>query len=65
MKFLRIYWSFIEIYSYLLVFIGFYWEKAKDMVEKLPVSLKSDVKKEDAEVIKEKLTACGCTINLK
>jgi len=35
------------------------------MVEKAPISLKKDVKKEDAETIKDKLIACGCQINLK
>jgi len=34
-------------------------------VEKAPVMLKKDVKKEEAEAMKERLTAAGCTINLK
>lgn len=35
------------------------------MVEKAPVSLKKDVKKEDAEILRDKLVGCGCVINLK
>lgn len=35
------------------------------MVEKAPITLKKDLKKEDAESMREKLIAAGCTINLK
>ena len=34
------------------------------MVEKAPVILQRDVKKEDAEKLKEKLAGNGCTVNL-
>lgn len=39
-------------------------KEAKEMVEKAPVVLKRDVKKEEAEELKNKLAALGCTINL-
>jgi large subunit ribosomal protein L7/L12 len=39
-------------------------KEAKEMVEKAPVTLMKDVKKEEAEKLKEKLAAIGCTINL-
>jgi len=39
-------------------------KEAKEMVEKAPVTLMKDVKKEDAEKLKEKLIAIGCTVNL-
>ena len=34
------------------------------MVEKAPVILQRDIKKEDAEKLKDKLVANGCTVNL-
>jgi len=40
-------------------------EKAKDLVEKAPISLKRDVNKDEAEKIQEKLIALGCKIELK
>jgi len=39
-------------------------KEAKDMVEKTPCVLKSACKKAEAEELKTKLTALGCTINL-
>lgn len=39
-------------------------KEAKDMVEKTPCILKAAVKKSEAEELKEKLSAIGCTINL-
>jgi len=39
-------------------------KEAKEMVEKAPVTLMKEVKKEEAEKLKEKLAAIGCTINL-
>lgn len=39
-------------------------KEAKEMVEKAPVVLKRDVKKEEAEQLKEKLGALGCSVNL-
>lgn len=38
---------------------------AKDMVERAPVSIKTKIKKEEAEELKEKLEKIGCTITLK
>jgi len=40
-------------------------KEAKDLVEKLPAQLKQAMKKEEAEKLKEKLVALGCTVNLK
>jgi large subunit ribosomal protein L7/L12 len=40
-------------------------KESKDLVDKLPCVLKVDLKKEDAEKLKEKLAAAGCTVNLK
>ncbi|CAK68336.1 unnamed protein product (macronuclear) [Paramecium tetraurelia] len=40
-------------------------KEAKDLVEKLPANLGKQVPKEKANELKEKLTAAGCTINLK
>jgi len=39
-------------------------KEAKEMVEKAPVIVKKDLKKEEAEQLKEKLAGLGCTINL-
>ena len=39
-------------------------KEAKDMVEKTPCVLKTACKKAEAEELKVKLTAFGCTINL-
>ncbi|KAL4429298.1 hypothetical protein ABPG74_002284 [Tetrahymena malaccensis] len=39
-------------------------KEAKDMVEKTPCILKTACKKAEAEELKEKLAAIGCTINL-
>lgn len=39
-------------------------KEAKEMVEKAPVVLQRDVKKEEAEQLKEKLAALGCSVNL-
>ena len=39
-------------------------KEAKDMVEKTPCVLKAACKKAEAEELKVKLTALGCTINL-
>eukprot|EP01017_Pseudomicrothorax_dubius_P015107 TRINITY_DN1754_c0_g1_i3.p1 TRINITY_DN1754_c0_g1~~TRINITY_DN1754_c0_g1_i3.p1 ORF type:complete len:348 (+),score=123.09 TRINITY_DN1754_c0_g1_i3:100-1044(+) len=39
-------------------------KEAKDLVEKAPVILKKDLKKEDAEKMREQLTPHGLTINL-
>lgn len=39
-------------------------KEAKDMVEKTPCILKAACKKSEAEELKEKLAAIGCTINL-
>mmetsp|Transcript_4499 Transcript_4499/g.4967 ORF Transcript_4499/g.4967 Transcript_4499/m.4967 type:complete len:246 (+) Transcript_4499:51-788(+) len=39
-------------------------KEAKEMVEKAPISIKKDVKKEEAETLKEKLEAAGCVITL-
>jgi len=39
-------------------------KEAKDMVEKTPCVLKASCKKAEAEDLKVKLTALGCTINL-
>jgi large subunit ribosomal protein L7/L12 len=40
-------------------------KEAKDMSEKLPCVLKAGLSKDEANKLKEKLTAAGCTINLK
>ena len=40
-------------------------KEAKDMVEKPPVVLKKAVPKEEAEILKGKLEALGCVVNLK
>ncbi len=40
-------------------------KEAKDTVEKLPASLKKNIKKEEADALKEKLEALGCTVVLK
>jgi len=40
-------------------------KEAKDFVEKLPVTVKKDVKKEEADNIKEKLEKSGAKIELK
>jgi large subunit ribosomal protein L7/L12 len=39
-------------------------KEAKELVESAPVTIKKEVKKEDAEALKEKLTTMGCTITL-
>ena len=45
-----------EVYSYLI--------QAKDFVEKLPAVVKTDIKHEDAEVLRDKLAPLGCTIEI-
>ncbi len=40
-------------------------KEAKEMVEKLPASLKKNIKKEEAEELKTKLEALGCQVLLK
>lgn len=40
-------------------------KEAKDLVEKAPVVIKEDVKKEDAEAMKQKLVAAGAKIELE
>ena len=40
-------------------------KEAKDMVEGVPSKIKEGASKEDAEAIKEKLTAAGATVELK
>lgn len=40
-------------------------KEAKDLVEKAPVVLKKDVPAEAVEALKEKLTALGCSIDVK
>ncbi len=40
-------------------------KEAKDLVESAPVAVKENLNKEDAEAIKEKLTAAGATAELK
>lgn len=40
-------------------------KEAKDTVEKLPQELKSGIPKEEAEELKQKLEALGCTVLLK
>ena len=42
----------------------FFPPKAKDFVEKLPGTLKKEVKKEEAEVIQKKLAEVGCTVTI-
>ncbi|CAK80084.1 unnamed protein product (macronuclear) [Paramecium tetraurelia] len=39
-------------------------KEAKDLVEKLPANLSKQMKKDDAEELKKKLEAIGCTIKL-
>ena len=40
-------------------------KEAKDMVEGVPSKIKEGISKEDAEALKEKLTAAGATVELK
>ncbi len=40
-------------------------KEAKDLVESAPVAVKENLTKEEAEAIKEKLTAAGATVELK
>ena len=40
-------------------------KEAKDLVESAPANLKEGVSKEEAEAIKEKLTAAGATVEVK
>ncbi|MBE7029478.1 MAG: 50S ribosomal protein L7/L12 [Clostridia bacterium] len=40
-------------------------KEAKEMVEGVPATVKEGASKEDAEAIKEKLTAAGATVELK
>lgn len=40
-------------------------KEAKEMVEGVPAKVKEGASKEDAEAIKEKLTAAGATVELK
>jgi large subunit ribosomal protein L7/L12 len=40
-------------------------KEAKDMAEGAPVTVKENMKKEEAEVAKEKLTAAGATVELQ
>lgn len=40
-------------------------KEAKDMAEGAPIAVKENVKKEEAEVAKEKLTAAGATVELQ
>jgi large subunit ribosomal protein L7/L12 len=40
-------------------------KEAKELVESAPVAVKENLNKEDAEAIKEKLTAAGATAELK
>ena len=40
-------------------------KEAKDMVEGVPSKIKEGASKEDAEALKEKLTAAGATVELK
>eukprot|EP01017_Pseudomicrothorax_dubius_P039520 TRINITY_DN6073_c0_g1_i5.p1 TRINITY_DN6073_c0_g1~~TRINITY_DN6073_c0_g1_i5.p1 ORF type:complete len:267 (+),score=78.20 TRINITY_DN6073_c0_g1_i5:99-803(+) len=40
-------------------------KEAKELIEKAPVFLKKDIKKEEAEAIAEKLRPFGCTLELK
>jgi len=40
-------------------------KEAKDLVESAPVAVKEDLSKEEAEAVKEKLTAAGATVELK
>ncbi|MBE7020879.1 MAG: 50S ribosomal protein L7/L12 [Ruminococcaceae bacterium] len=40
-------------------------KEAKEMVEGVPATIKEGASKEDAEAIKEKLTAAGATVELK
>jgi len=39
-------------------------KEAKELVEKAPVTVQKDLKKDEAEKLKEKLVALGCTVNL-
>lgn len=40
-------------------------KEAKDLVESAPVAVKENLSKEDAEAVKEKLSAAGATVELK
>ena len=40
-------------------------KEAKEMVEGVPSKIKEGISKEDAEALKEKLTAAGATVELK
>jgi len=49
-----------EIRAYLTLGL----KEAKELVESAPVTIKKEMKKEDAEALKEKLQGIGCQINL-
>ncbi|EGR33641.1 ribosomal protein, putative [Ichthyophthirius multifiliis] len=54
----------IKIIKEVRTILGLGLKDAKDIVEKSPVILKQQLKKQEAEEIKEKLSQIGCIINL-
>mmetsp|Transcript_24384 Transcript_24384/g.36463 ORF Transcript_24384/g.36463 Transcript_24384/m.36463 type:complete len:141 (-) Transcript_24384:505-927(-) len=57
--------SKIKLIKEVRALTGLGLKEAKDIVEKVPSDLKADVKKEEAEAIKEKLEAVGGTVVLE
>lgn len=55
----------IEVIKIVKEFTGLGLKEAKDLVSEAPKTLKSAVKKEDAEKIKESLEAVGAKVELK
>lgn len=56
--------SKIKIIKEVRTVLGLGLKEAKEMVEKAPTVVKSNVGKSEAEELKEKLEKVGCTINL-
>lgn len=57
--------SKIKIIKEVRALAGLGLKEAKEMVEKAPVTMMTDIKKEEAEAIKEKLIAAGAVVTLE
>ena len=55
----------LDVIKVVRAITGLGLKEAKEMVEGVPATVKEAASKEDAEAIKEKLTAAGATVELK